>query len=81
MRKFATLLLAGLLAVAAASGSADTLQLNAAKAVELALQNNRQIAQAQAKLDEAAAGKGSAFGAFLPQVSATATGIGIVLPM
>ncbi len=73
MRKSATLLLAGLLAVAAASGSADTLRLDAAKAVELALANNRQIAQAQAKLDEAAAGKGSAFGAFLPQVSASGT--------
>ena len=49
MRKFATLLLAGLLAVATASGSTDTLRLDAAKAVELALQNNRQIALAQAK--------------------------------
>ena len=73
MRKSATLLLAGLLAVAAASGSTDTLQLNAAKAVELALENNRQIALAQARLDEATAGRGVAFGAFLPQVSASGT--------
>ena len=73
MRKFATLLLAGLLAVATASGSTDTLRLDAAKAVELALQNNRQIALAQAKLDEATAGKGVAFGSFLPQVTASGT--------
>jgi len=72
MRKFAPLMLAGLLAVAASS-SADTLRLDARQAVELALANNRQIAQAQAKLDEAAAGKGTAFGAFLPQVLATGT--------
>jgi len=52
---------------------ADTLRLDATKAVELALANNRQLAQAQARLDEAAAGKGTAFGSFLPQVSATAT--------
>jgi OMF family outer membrane factor len=73
MRKSATLLLAGLLAVAAASGSTDTLRLDAAKAVEMALQNNRQIALARARLDEATAGRGAAFGAFLPQVSASGT--------
>ncbi|HTW90857.1 MAG TPA: TolC family protein [bacterium] len=73
MRKFAITLLAGLLAVAVASSSTDTLRLDAAKAVELALQNNRQIALAQARLDEATAGKGAAFGAFLPQVSASGT--------
>jgi outer membrane protein TolC len=73
MRKFATSLLAGLLAGAAALSSADTLQLNAAKAVELALQNNRQIALAQSRLDEAAAGRSAAFGSFLPQVSASGT--------
>jgi outer membrane protein len=73
MRKSATLLLAGLLAVAAASGSTDTLRLDARQAVELALANNRQIALAQAKLDEAAAGRGVAFGAFLPQVTASGT--------
>jgi outer membrane protein TolC len=73
MRKFATLVLAGLLAAAAANARADTLQLDAAKAVELALANNRQIAQALAKLDEAAAGKNVAFGSFLPQVTAGGT--------
>ena len=73
MRKFATLVLAGLLAAAAANARADTLQLDAAKAVEMALQNNRQIALARARLDEATAGRGAAFGAFLPQVSASGT--------
>jgi outer membrane protein len=73
MRKFTLCIVIGLLLVAAAPASADTLQLNAAKAVELALANNRQIAQAQAKLDEAAAGKATAFGSFLPQISATGT--------
>jgi outer membrane protein len=72
MRRFTACLLPGLI-LALASACADTLQLDAAKAVELALANNRQIAQAQAKLEEAAAGKGAAFGSFLPQISATAT--------
>ena len=73
MRKFALCIVIGLLFVAAATARADTLRLDALKAVELALNNNRQIAQAQAKLDEAAAGKGTAFGSFLPQISGTAT--------
>ncbi len=72
MRRFTACLLPGLI-LALASARADTLRLDAAKAVELALANNRQITQVQAKLDEAAAGRGSAFGAFLPQVSATGT--------
>jgi len=72
MRRLTTCLLSGLI-LALAAAHADTLQLNAAKAVELALANNRQIAQAQAKLDEAAAGKAATFGSFLPQVSATGT--------
>ncbi len=73
MRKLTFCIVIGLFLVAATPTAADTLQLNAAKAVELALANNRQIAQAQAKLDEAAAGKATVFGSFLPQVSATAT--------
>ncbi len=73
MRKSATLLLAGLLAVAAASDSADTLQLDAAKAVELALASPNQVEWTTAKMMEAVAGKGAAFGAFLPQISATGT--------
>jgi outer membrane protein TolC len=73
MRRLAFCIAAGLILVAAAPASADTLRLDAAKAVELALQNNRQIALAQAKLDEAAAGKNAAFGSFLPQVSASGT--------
>jgi len=72
MRKLTACLLPGLV-LALASASADTLQLDAARAVELALANNRQIAQTQAKLDEAAAGKGTAFGSFLPQISASGT--------
>ena len=52
---------------------ADTLRLTADDAVRLALTNNRQIALAQARLDEAAAGKGVAFGSFLPQVNGTGT--------
>ena len=73
MRRLALCLVAGLLLAGAVTARADTLRLDAAKAVELALANNRQIAQAQAKLDEAAAGKGTAFGSFLPQLSASAT--------
>lgn len=72
MRRFTAFLLAGL-TLALASAQADTLRLDAAKAVELALANNHQIALAQARLDEATAGRGAAFGAFLPQVSASGT--------
>jgi outer membrane protein len=73
MRGFALCIAVGLILTAAAPASADTLRLDAAKAVELALQNNRQITLARARLDEAAAGQGAAFGAFLPQVSASGT--------
>lgn len=52
---------------------ADTLRLDAAKAVELALANNQQIALALAKLDEAAYGKNASFGSFLPQISGAGT--------
>jgi outer membrane protein TolC len=69
VRKFLPLLLP-LLALAA---RADTLRLTAEDAVRLALADNRQIALAQAKLDEAAAGRGAAFGSFLPQISASGT--------
>jgi len=72
MRKSASYLLSSLL-LAAFAARPDTLRLDAAKAVELALANNRQIAQAQAKLDEAAAGKDAAFGSFLPQINASGT--------
>ena len=71
MRKFAIYFLGGLLA--AAPVAADTLHLDAAKAVELALANNKAIQQAKEKVVEARAGQGSAFGAFLPQVSASGT--------
>jgi outer membrane protein len=70
MRKLVALLLPALLF---ATAGADTLTLGLDDAVRLALQNNRQIALAQARLDEAAAGKGVAFGSFLPQVSGTGT--------
>ena len=73
MRKSATLLLAGLLAVAAASGSTDTLRLDARQAVDMALSSPKQVEWATAKMMEAVAGTKAAFGAFLPQVSATGT--------
>jgi outer membrane protein TolC len=69
MLKLLISLTAGLLFVLPAT--ADTLSLDAQKAVELALANNRQIQQAQEKVVEAAAGEGAAFGPFLPQISAT----------
>ncbi len=73
MRRFALCIFAGVLFMAASTAGADTLRLDAQQAVELALANNRQIALARAKLDEAAAGKNAAFGSFLPQISATGT--------
>ncbi len=62
-----------MLAVPVASAQADTLQLDADRAVELALANNHAIHQALAKVQEATAGKGAAFGSFLPQLSAGGT--------
>jgi len=73
MRRFALCIAAGLLLTAAASASADTLRLNAQSAIEMALQNNRQIAQAQAKLEEAVDNKGAMLGGLFPQVSASGT--------
>ena len=73
MRKSSLCIAAGLLFAIAANARADTLRLDAAKSVELALANNRQVALAQARLDEATAGRGVAFGSFLPQVSASGT--------
>lgn len=51
----------------------DTLQLDVDMAVELALKNNHTVQLAKAKLQEAASGKGAAFGSFLPQISASGT--------
>jgi outer membrane protein TolC len=51
----------------------DTLRLDVDLAVELALKNNNAVQLAKAKLQEAAAGKGAAFGSFLPQISASGT--------
>ncbi len=51
----------------------DTLQLDIDMAVELALKNNHTVQLAKAKLQEAASGKGAAFGSFLPQISASGT--------
>jgi outer membrane protein len=73
MRKPPLCVVVGLILAVVAMAGADTLRLDAQKAVELALANNRQIAQARARLDEATAGKGTAFGSFLPQVSASGT--------
>lgn len=56
----------------AVSAGAETLRLDADRCVQLALQNNRAIAAARARLDEAAAGRGAALGAMLPQINATA---------
>lgn len=50
---------------------ADTLLLTVERAVELALKNNYQLKQNEEKVLEAAAGKGAAFGSFLPQISAS----------
>ena len=72
MRKFIACLLPGLI-LALASAHADTLQLDAAKAVELALANPKVVQLAWAKIEDAAAGRSVAFGSFLPQVSASGT--------
>jgi len=72
MRRFIACLLPGLI-LALASAHADTLRLDAAKAVELALANPKVVQLARTKLEDAAAGRGVTFGSFLPQVSATAT--------
>ncbi len=72
MRRFIACLLPGLM-LALASAHADTLRLDAAKAVELALANPKVVQQARAKLEDAAAGRGVVFGSFLPQVSASGT--------
>ncbi len=52
---------------------ADTLFLDAEKAIELALKNNPQLKQYQEKVLEARDGKAVAFSNFLPQLSASAT--------
>ena len=72
MRRFTTCLLSGLI-LALATVHADTLQLDAAKAVEMALSSPKQVEWATAKMMEAVAGTRAAFGAFLPQISATGT--------
>ncbi len=61
------------LAVSVAAARPDTMRLDVDSAVELALQNNHAIHQALAKVQEATAGKGAAFGSFLPQLSAGGT--------
>jgi outer membrane protein TolC len=62
-----TLALAAILAPA----RADTLRLDADRAVELALANNHAIRQSLARVEEAAAGRAVSFGSFLPQVTAS----------
>jgi len=73
MRRFALCIAAWLLLAGTATARADTLRLDAAKAVELALNNPKQVEWATAKMMEAVAGRKAAFGTFLPQVSATGT--------
>lgn len=68
-----TRLIGSLVLLGNAAVMADTLCLDVSRAVELAITNSRQLAQAQARLEEATAGKGTALGAFLPQVTAGAT--------
>ncbi len=51
----------------------DTLFLTLEKAINLALANNRLIAQTKEKVKEAMAGKGIALGALLPQMSLSGT--------
>jgi outer membrane protein len=72
MRRFLACILPGLI-LALATAHADTLQLDAAKAVEMALSSPKQVEWATAKMMEAVAGTRAAFGAFLPQISATGT--------
>ncbi|UCG44087.1 MAG: TolC family protein [candidate division WOR-3 bacterium] len=72
MRRFIRLSSALLVAAGALEPlSAGTLTLDIDQAVELALRNNHAIAQAEARVDAASAGKGAAFGSFLPQLSAS----------
>ncbi|MBM3323221.1 TolC family protein [candidate division WOR-3 bacterium] len=66
-------LTAALVLLSASAARADTLRLDADRAVELALANNRAVQLAGEKVVEAAAGRDAAFGSFLPQVSATGT--------
>ncbi|MFO7675649.1 MAG: TolC family protein [bacterium] len=71
MRKFEVCVL--LVLLAAAPAAADTLRLDAAAAVELALKNNHAVRTALARVEEAAAGKAATFGSLLPQLSASAS--------
>ncbi|MEO0079347.1 MAG: TolC family protein [candidate division WOR-3 bacterium] len=64
-------LLLAILTIIPAVWATDTLRLDVDRAVELALANNYLVQQAQEKVMEAAAGKATAFGSFLPQVTAT----------
>jgi outer membrane protein TolC len=61
------------LVLTTALAQVDTLRLDVDLAVELALKNNNAVQLAKAKLQEVAAGKGAAFGSFLPQISASGT--------
>ncbi|MEO0073474.1 MAG: TolC family protein [candidate division WOR-3 bacterium] len=53
--------------------TADTLELDVDRAVELALANPDLVEMTAARLQEAAAGRAVAFGSFLPQLSGTGT--------
>lgn len=69
MNRIIRLCAAALLFAGVASARADTLRLDAERAVELALRNNNQVRLALARLDESASGRAVAFGQFLPQLS------------
>jgi outer membrane protein TolC len=59
--------------IAFADAQVDTLRLDVDLAIELALKNNNAVQLAKTKLQEVAAGRGVAFGSFLPQISASGT--------
>ncbi len=73
MKLTTAMFLCGLLPAVLLPARADTLTLDVDGAVALALENNHAVRTALAKVDEASAGRGAAFGSFLPQLSASAS--------
>ena len=59
------------LALGGPAGASQLLTLDVDAAVDMALENNHAVHQALAKVEEASAGRGAAFGSFLPQLSAS----------
>ena len=73
MNRLKTALVAALALAALPARAADTLRLDAAAAVEMALRNNHAVQAALAKVDEAGAGRAASLGSLLPKVSASGT--------